>query len=78
MAAWVGKEVTVFLTGESDPWHGVLQDWDERGVILHHDDKAMRFGQEPGGTDDERPHKPILILFPWAQVRLVGIFPDDL
>ena len=80
LEAWIGREVVVFLTDDSDPWHGLLQDWDERGVVLHHDEKVVRYLQETQGeaAADARPHKPMLILFPWAQVRNVGVFVDDL
>ena len=77
---WVGKEVVVELIGEeADTWHGALQDWDERGVVLHFHEAAIRPLEEQGETRGESmPHKPMLLLFPWSQVRFVGIFVDDL
>ena len=79
LEAWIGKEVIVLVEGESDPWHGVLQNWDERGVVLHHRELAIRFRVAQGEAPEESgPHKPMLLLFPWSQVRYIGIFVEDL
>jgi hypothetical protein len=79
LEAWIGKEVIVLVEGEREHWHGTLQDWDKRGVVLHHHEAAIRFRASQGeGPDQSGPHKPMLLLFPWAQVRHVGLFVDDL
>jgi hypothetical protein len=31
--AWVGKVVQVHVHGDPDPLFGVLEDWDQRGVV---------------------------------------------
>jgi hypothetical protein len=67
LEAWVGSAVYVLLTGEREHWVGVLQDWD------------IRFRASEGEAPEEGgPDKPMLVLFPWAQVRHVGVFLDDL
>ena len=79
METWVGKEVIVLVEGEEDYWHGTLQDWDDRGVVLHHHEAAIRYRDSQGeALNESGPHKPMLLLFPWSQVRHVGIFLDDL
>ena len=79
LEAWVGSAVYVLLTGEREHWVGVLQDWDERGVVLHHTQRDIRFRASEGEAPEEGgPDKPMLVLFPWAQVRHVGVLLDDL
>jgi hypothetical protein len=49
--AWVGKVVQVHVHGDPDPLFGVLEDWDQRGVVLRHTEDMVRL------TDSEL-HEP--------------------
>jgi hypothetical protein len=36
LEAWVGKVVQLWVIGEDEPWLGVLEAWNERGVVLRY------------------------------------------
>ena len=74
--AWIGKDVWVVIGDEQgEPYFGILEGWDERGVILRYTERAIRMREERGS---EGPSKPALLLFPWTMVRHIGIYQDRL
>ncbi len=76
VGSWVGKVVQVHVHGDPDPLLGVLEDWDERGVVLRHTEDLVRFSQSQG--DEEAPQAPMMILVTWSAVRYVSVLLEDL
>jgi hypothetical protein len=47
--AWIGKDVWVVIDDEEgEPYFGILEGWDERGVILRYTERAIRMREERG------------------------------
>lgn len=40
---WIGKVVQLWAAGEDEPWLGVLEGWNERGVVLRYGEGVARF-----------------------------------
>jgi hypothetical protein len=76
VGAWVGKVVQVHVHGDSDPLLGVLEDWDERGVVLRHTEDMVRISQSRG--DAGAPQDPMMILVTWSAVRYVSVILEEL
>src|ERR687894_2084532 len=74
MKAWVGKVVQVCLVGEDQTWLGVLEGWNERGVVLRYTEDMACFEASRG----DRAVRPMLMLFPWSAVRFVGVDLEEL
>jgi hypothetical protein len=36
LEAWIGKVVQLWSAGEDEPWLGILEGWNERGVVLRY------------------------------------------
>jgi hypothetical protein len=75
VGAWVGKAVQVHVHGDPDPLLGVLEDWDERGVVLRHTEDMARFAASRGGNG---PTDPMMILVTWSAVRYVSVLLEEL
>jgi hypothetical protein len=69
MDRWIGKVVQLWATGEDESWLGVLEGWDDRGVVLRSSEGIACFEASLG----ERTLSPMLMLFPWSTVRYVGV-----
>jgi hypothetical protein len=76
LEAWVGKVVQLRVAGERYPWLGVLEGWDERGMIIRYTEDMVRFAAETQAG--EGPSKPIMLLFPWTAALYVGIELENL
>jgi hypothetical protein len=76
LEAWVGRVVQLLVAGDRDPWPGVLEGWDERGVVVRYTEDMVRFAAENRGG--EGPSKPMMLLFPWPALRYVGIELENL
>jgi hypothetical protein len=76
VGAWVGKVVQVHVHGDPDPLLGVLEDWDERGVVLRHTEDMVRFSQSCG--DEGAAQDPMMILVTWSAVRYVSVLLSEL
>ena len=74
LEAWVGKIVQLWAVGENEPWLGVLEGWNERGVLLRYSDGMARFEASRG----DRVLSPMVVLFPWSVVRFVGVDLEEL
>jgi hypothetical protein len=72
--AWVGKVVELWAAGEDESWLGVLEGWNERGVVLRYSEGMACFEASRG----DRMLSPMLILFPWPAVRFVGVDVEEL
>jgi hypothetical protein len=62
--AWVGKVVQVHVHGDPDPLFGVLEDWDQRGVVLRHTEDIAAGGSQPPHQPLE--HERLLSLLDWS------------
>ena len=69
MEGWMGKVVQLWAKGEDESWLGVLEGYDDRGVVLRYSDGMACF--EASLCD--RKLSPMLMLFPWSTVRCVGV-----
>jgi hypothetical protein len=69
LEAWVGKVVQLWAAGEDVSWLGVLEGWNERGVVLRYSEGMACLEASLG----DRNLSPMLILFPWSVVRFVGV-----
>ena len=74
LEAWVGKVVQLWVIGEDEPWLGVLEAWNERGVVLRYGEGVARFEASRG----DRALSPMIMLFPWPVVRFVGVDLEEL
>jgi hypothetical protein len=74
LEAWVGKIVQLWAVGENEPWLGVLEGWNERGVLLRYSDGMACFEASRG----DRVLSPMVVLFPWSVVRFVGVDLEEL
>jgi hypothetical protein len=72
--AWVGKVAQLWVIGEDEPWLGVLEAWNERGVVLRYGEGVARFEASRG----DRALGPMMMLFPWSAVRFVGVDLEEL
>ena len=72
--AWVGKVVQLWVIEEDEPWLGVLEAWNERGVVLRYGEGVARFEASRG----DRALGPMMMLFPWSAVRFVGVDLEEL
>jgi hypothetical protein len=71
---WVGKVVQLWAVGEDEPWLGVLEAWNERGVILRYSEGIACFEASLG----DRKLSPMMVLFPWWVVRFVGVDLEEI
>jgi hypothetical protein len=69
LEAWVGKVVQLWAVGEDESWLGVLEGWNERGVVLRYSEEIACFEASRG----DRKLSPMMLLFPWSVVRFVGV-----
>jgi hypothetical protein len=74
LEAWVGKVVQLWAVGEDEPWLGVLEAWNERGVVLRYSEGMACFEASRG----DRKLSPMLVLCPWPVVRFVGVELEEL
>jgi hypothetical protein len=74
LEAWVGKVVQLWAVGEDEPWLGVLEAWNERGVILRYSEGIACFEASLG----DRKLSPMMVLFPWWVVRSVGVDLEEI
>src|SRR5215211_427085 len=74
LEAWVGKVVQLWAVGEDEPWLGVLEGWNERGVVLRYSQSMATFEASRG----DRKLSPMMLLFPWSVVRFVGVELEEL
>ena len=74
MEAWVGKVVQLWAVGGDEPWLGVLEGWNERGVVLCYGESLARFEASRG----DRQMSPMMMLFPWSSVWFVGVDLEEL
>jgi hypothetical protein len=74
METWIGKVVQLRAVGEDEPWLGVLEGWNERGVVLRYGESVARFEASRG----DRQMSPMMMLFPWSSVRFVGVDLEEL
>lgn len=74
METWIGKVVQLRAVGEDEPWLGVLEGWNERGVVLRYGESVARFEASRG----DRQLSPMIMLFPWSSVRFVGVDLEEL
>jgi hypothetical protein len=74
LEAWVGKVVELWAVGEDESWLGVLEGWNERGVVLRYSDGMACFEASRG----DRILSPMVVLFPWSVVRFVGVDLEEL
>ena len=74
LEAWVGKVVQLWVIGEDEPWLGVLEDWNERGVVLRYEESVACFERSRG----DRALSPMMMLFPWPALRFVGVDLEEL
>jgi hypothetical protein len=74
LEAWVGKVVQLWAVGEDEPWLGVLEGWNERGVLLRYSQEMVCFEASRG----DRKLSPMVVLFPWSVVRFVGVDLEEL
>ena len=65
--AWVGKVVQVHVQGDPDPLFGVLEDWDQRGVV-----------RLTASRVEDVPSEPMMILVTWSSVRYVSVLMEEL
>ena len=73
MEVWVGKAVRLMTHEYSDPHVGLLEGWDDRGVVL----RFAELGARLYGTRDAEPTPPLLVPFPWAVIAWVGVTLED-
>jgi hypothetical protein len=73
--AWVGKVVQVHVQGDPDPLFGVLEDWDQRGVVLRHTEDMVRL---TASRVEDVPSEPMMILVTWSSVRYVSVLMEEL
>jgi hypothetical protein len=71
---WVGKVVQLWALGEDESWLGVLEGFNERGVVLRYSESMASFEASRG----DRKLSPMLVLFPWGAVRFVGVELEEL
>jgi hypothetical protein len=64
MEGWVGKVVQVLTHEDPDPHIGMLEGWDDQGVVLRFAELDARLS----GPLDEEPTPPMLVHFPWAAI----------
>jgi hypothetical protein len=74
LEAWIGKVVQLWSAGEDEPWLGILEGWNERGVVLRYGEGVARFDASRG----DRQLSPMMMLFPWSAVRFVGVDLEEL
>lgn len=74
LAAWAGRVVQVLVGSDKAAWVGFLEGWDDRGVVLRYTEE-MAHADEVLGRETLAP---LLILFPWSEVRYVSIDLDEL
>jgi hypothetical protein len=74
LETWAGKVVQLWAVGEDEPWLGVLEAWNERGVVLSYSQSMARFEASRG----DRKLSPMMVLFPWSVVRFVGVDLEEL
>ena len=74
LEAWVGKVVQLWVTGEDEPWLGLLEAWNERGVVLRYGESVAHFEASRG----DRALSPMMMLFPWLTIRFVGVDLEEL
>ena len=74
LEAWVGKLVQLWAVGEDEPWLGILEGWNERGVMLRYGESVARFEASRG----DRQLSPMMMLFPLSAVRFVGVELEEL
>ena len=73
--AWVGKVVQVHVQGDPYPLFGVLEDWDQRGVVLRHTEDMVRL---TASRVEDVPSEPMMILVTWSSVRYVSVLMEEL
>jgi len=73
MEGWVGKVVQVTTNEEPDPEVGLLEGWDDRGVLLRFAELEARLS----GPLHEEPPPPMVVLFPWSAIAYVGVSAED-
>jgi hypothetical protein len=73
--AWVGKVVQVHVHGDSDPLFGILEDWDQRGVVLRHTEDMVRL---TASRVEEVHSEPMMILVTWSAIRYVSVLLEEL
>ena len=71
---WIGKVVQLWVIGEDEPWLGVLEGWNERGVVVRYGEGVARVEASRG----DRALSPMMMLFPWSAVRFVGVIGVEL
>jgi hypothetical protein len=74
MEAWVGKLVQLWATGEDESWLGILEGWNERGVMVRYSEGIARFL----ASRDDRQSTPMMMFFPWSGVRFLGLDLEEL
>ena len=75
VGSWVGKVVQVYVHGDSDPLFGILEDWDQRGVVLRHTEDMVRL---TASRVEDVPSEPRMILVTWSSVRYVSVLLEEL
>lgn len=74
MEGWVGKAVQLMTHENPDPHVGLLEGWDDRGVVL----RFVELGARLYGPPDPKPTPPMLVLFPWSAIAWVSVALEDL
>ena len=54
---------------------GILEDWDQRGVVLRHTEDMVRL---TASRVEDVPSEPRMILVTWSSVRYVSVLLEEL
>jgi len=52
---------------------GLMEGWDDRGVVL----RFAEMGARLSGPPDEEPVPPMVVLFPWSSIAYVSVAAED-
>jgi hypothetical protein len=73
MEGGVGEVVQILTHEDPGPHAGLLEGWDDRGVVL----RFAELGARLSGPLGEEPTPPMLVLFPWAATAWVSVAVED-
>jgi hypothetical protein len=54
---------------------GVLEDWDQRGVVLRHTEDMVSL---TASRVEDVPSEPMMILVTWSAIRYVSVLLEEL